>query len=171
MVVRRERVFKTAVALLVLATAAAQAIRPERTNPRVDETRSIEHALPVPADVHAILDRGCADCHSSRTEWPWYSNVAPVSWFVIDHVNHGRRHLNLSDWARFSHEEATHTLEHICQEVSSGEMPLRSYLLVHRHAELSEADVRVLCSWTDTMRAQLAGRAVDPSSPAIRPPK
>jgi len=55
----------------------------------------------VDPQVAGILDRACADCHSNKTRWPWYSHVAPVSWFVIDHVNHGRSHLNFSEWGRY----------------------------------------------------------------------
>ena len=58
-----------------------------------------------------ILDRACRDCHSNETRWPWYSNVAPVSWFVIDHVNHGRSHFNYSAWARYSAREKVELLK------------------------------------------------------------
>ena len=54
--------------------------------------------LTVAADVRGILERSCFDCHSNETGWPWYSRVAPVSWFVADHVNEARSHLNFSDW-------------------------------------------------------------------------
>lgn len=42
----------------------------------------------------SLFHRACYDCHSNRTTWPWYSNVAPVSWLVQRDVNGGRRHLN-----------------------------------------------------------------------------
>ena len=105
---------------------------------------------PLPAHAASVLDRACRDCHSNETRWPWYSNVAPVSWFVVDHVNHGRRHLNFSDWAQYPGETAERLLENTCAFARKETMPLPSYLRVHREARLSDADVATLCDWTDS---------------------
>lgn len=157
----RMRTVAKATAIIFMALAAgAQAIRPARVNPPVDSSRAIEHAVPVPPETKAILDRACANCHSSRTVWPWYSNVAPVSWFVIDHVNHGRTHLNLSDWARFPPQEADRMLGRICELVTSEEMPLGSYLVMHSEAELSPLDERAICDWTRAAQLHLSRNAI-----------
>ena len=99
-------------------------------------------AMTVPADAAAVLKRACRDCHSNDTTWPWYSGVAPVSWLVIDHVRSGRRHFNYSEWTRYESEKARKILHDICEETRDGSMPIGSYLLAHREARLSEADVR-----------------------------
>jgi hypothetical protein len=131
-----------------------QLIRPARTNPVVVASHTLEAIVPVPEQVESILQRACNDCHSDLTRWPWYSNVAPVSWFVIDHVDSGRRHANFSDWARRdSKNPAEYTRERfqaICKEVQSHNMPLTSYLLVHREARLSPGDIEAICQWTKT---------------------
>ncbi len=150
-----KKLFRYTLVVVALALVGAQFIRPAKTNPVADPARSIHAQMSVPADVRAVLERSCRDCHSNDTRWPWYSNVAPVSWFVIDHVNHGRSHINFSDWARFSPSDADQALEEICEMVREGEMPLRSYLLMHRSARLSPADVDTLCRWSDVARAQL----------------
>ena len=87
--------------------AGSQFIRPARTNPPTHSEESMEAYVQVPGDVASVLDRACRDCHSHETQWPWYSNTAPVSWFVIDHVNHGRKHLNFSDWNHTDRHLAT----------------------------------------------------------------
>jgi hypothetical protein len=134
---------------------ASQFYRPAKTNPVTDASRSIESRLQVTPQVAAILDRSCNDCHSNKTRWPWYSNVAPVSWFVIDHVNHGRRHLNFSDWARYTPRDTDGMLREICQEVTAGAMPLSSYTPMHPGSELSPDDVKVLCDWTNSERSRM----------------
>ena len=48
------------------------------------------------ARTQRLMRGACMDCHSNETEWPWYSNVAPVSWLVQNDVDEGRRGLNLS---------------------------------------------------------------------------
>jgi hypothetical protein len=133
--------------------------RPARTNPLTDESRALAAHLQVTPEVKAIFARSCDDCHSNRTRWPWYSHVAPVSWTVVDHVRHGRRHLNFSDWARYDAREADYLLGDICKTTKQGFMPLSSYTLMHRAAVLSPADVGTLCAWTQSERQRLAARA------------
>lgn len=141
------KILKVAAIVCALLLGAAQFVRPERKNPPEAPGRSLEHHVAVPSEVAEVLARSCDDCHSNRTEWPWYSHVAPVSWFVADHVNHGRRHLNFSDWSRYDARESADLLRHICREARSGSMPLDSYTLLHPRARLTPRDVRTLCDW------------------------
>jgi Haem-binding domain len=149
--------------VLLICFVAAQFKQSATTNPPFDSGQSIEAIVRVPPDIHAILTRACADCHSNHTTWPWYSHVAPVSWFVVGHVNDGRRHVNLSTWVRPGKEpvDSIDRLNAICREVQNGEMPLTSYELIHWKAKLSPADVKDLCDWSAQERERL-------SNPAIR---
>lgn len=136
---------------LVVIVLGIQLYRPEKNNPTTDPGRAMDARVAVPAPVRAILDRACADCHSHYVRWPWYSQVAPVSWLVADDVRAGRRHLNFSDWNQLDRKgrprDTKKQLDKICEEVTEGGMPLRSYALVHRDARLSEADVKTVCDW------------------------
>jgi heme-binding protein len=149
MVTRRRAVGAIVVGMFVLA-AAIQLVRPARTNPATDPLRTLQAMVPVSPQASAVLERGCRDCHSNDTKWPWYSNVAPVSWFVIDHVNHGRSHFNYSDWAKYDAKRRREILEDSCAMARKKEMPLPSYLWAHGDARLSAADVAALCEWTDS---------------------
>ena len=122
-----------------------QFVGPVRSNPPVYHAQAPNTRLQMTPEVTAVLNRACNDCHSNNTRWPWYSHVAPVSWFVIDHVNQGRRHLNFSDWGSYSPQEARGLLNGICKESSTGAMPLSSYTSIHRDAKLSPQDVKLLC--------------------------
>ncbi|HXE91429.1 MAG TPA: heme-binding domain-containing protein [Terriglobales bacterium] len=159
-------------ALMVLGFlfVVAQLIRPERTNPASDPARAVHARLAVPAEVSAVFERACRDCHSNQTRWPWYSHVAPVSWLVVDDVNHGRRHVNLSEWASYGHTEADEILDEICEEISDGGMPLRSYRWMHPEARLSQADVRLLCDWSRKQRQRLAESVAQPPAKGETPP-
>lgn len=127
---------------------AIQIFRPARTNPPVDPKREIHANVSVDPAVAAVFTRSCNDCHSNRTIWPWYSNVAPVSWLVVSDVNRGRKALNFSEWASYGTVAQQKHLSEVCKEVSEGEMPGLPYKLLHSHAKLSEADVTALCLWT-----------------------
>lgn len=154
---RVRRVFKWLLILIVAGFVGVQFVRPVRTNPSVDQTQTIQAHLQITPPVAAILDRSCNDCHSHSTRWPWYSNVVPASWFLVDHVNEGRQHLNFSEWGKLDKRQADKRLEEMCEEVSDKLMPIDTYTWIHRTAKLSDADIKILCDWTEAERKRLAG--------------
>jgi len=79
------------VALLVVF-GAIQLVPVSRTNPAVVTPMKWDSE-----ETKALADRACMDCHSNQTVWPWYSYVAPVSWWIANHVNEGRDKLNFDD--------------------------------------------------------------------------
>jgi hypothetical protein len=122
----------------------SQFFQPERTNPPV------ESEIDAPPEVAAILERSCYTCHSHETEWPWYAYVTPVSWWVAEHVEHGRGDLNFSQWPVLDFEQLEHSFRDIDEQIEAGEMPLKSYLLLHREARLSDEDRQVLRRWAQS---------------------
>jgi hypothetical protein len=89
--------------------------------------------------TRALAQRACFDCHSNETVWPWYSNVAPVSWLNQRDVNDGRSHLNFSEWNK-PQKHAGHAAE----EIQKGDMPLWFYLPMHPAARLTDAEKTAL---------------------------
>jgi hypothetical protein len=137
----------------IALVAVIQIYRPARENPPIDATQTLETAVSVPPAVEQILIRSCNDCHSDQTHWPWYSNVAPVSWIIANHVRSGRRHLNISEWVR---PDIGDPVEYTrgkfisaCRELRLGRMPLLSYELLHPGARLSSEQVQAFCDWSD----------------------
>ncbi len=125
----------------------------ERTNPPSRAVDSLQ-AKTTP-EIKAILDRSCRDCHSNETRWPWYSHVAPAAWLVASDVHKGREHFNYSEWTSIDSDEQDKFLGGMCSLAQRGRMPLPPYLLIHRDAKLSPADVTALCAWSDKMRDTL----------------
>ena len=150
------KTLKWIVIVIVILFAVIQIIRPARTNPPVDDTRTIFARLQVPTEVTGILQRSCQDCHSHKTVWPWYSQVAPVSWLLTSDVNDGRRHLNLSDWASYDSTRAAKKLDGMCDEVEQSDMPLWFYIPLHSNSKLSDNDKKVLCDWTKQQRQAIS---------------
>ncbi len=68
--------------------------------------------------------RACFDCHSNEVVWPWYSNIAPMSWYVQSHVDEGRSELNFSEWD-LEQDEADEAVE----TIRDGSMPPWYYTL------------------------------------------
>ena len=90
--------------------------------------------------TRALFMRACGDCHSHETKWPWYSNIAPVSWLVYHDVVEGREHFNISAWGHQKKNEG----EDAAEELEEGEMPLKPYLLAHPEARLSKQEKALL---------------------------
>lgn len=109
-----------------------------------------EGPLQAPADVAAVLQRSCYDCHSSETIWPWYSRIAPVSWYLAHHVEEARAHLDFSRWGLLSKAEIAKVRAEIIEEVESGEMPLPIYLTMHDEARIAPADLAILRRWAES---------------------
>ena len=94
-----------------------------------------------------VLVRACGNCHSHHTDWPWYSKVAPVSWWIERHVRDGRKRLDFSEWDKYSPLQRRDQLESICGLISTGRMPPRLYKAMHPEANLSEGEKKAVCAW------------------------
>jgi len=144
-----KKIIKIAVILLVIAFVVIQFFRPDFTNPPENPADTLEASTQVPADVDAILNRSCADCHSQRTVYPWYSKIAPSSWLLSSDIREGRQELNISVWNTYETRKKVRKLGAICDQVTKGDMPLWQYRLIHWNARLNEGEVKTLCDWTD----------------------
>lgn len=116
------------------------------------------------SEVTALLQDACYDCHSFKSEYPWYSQVAPLSWWIQDHILEGREHLNFSEWTSYSASRADHKLEEIIEMVEEEEMPLPSFTWAHPEARLSNEQRKQLIDWFTNYRAVMAD-SVSASSP------
>jgi hypothetical protein len=97
-----------------------------------------EPAWDAPA-TRELAVAACFDCHSNETVWPWYSNIAPISWRLQNHVTEGREKLNFSEWGTGEQET-----DEIVEVVRTGEMPPWDYTLTHPEARLSDGDMEAL---------------------------
>jgi heme-binding protein len=111
---------------------------------------------PAVADV---LNHACVNCHSEKTRWPWYSQVAPVSWLVEGDVKRARKHLNLSRWDGLDTTEQRLLLTAIGTVIENREMPPHRYLMLHPEAKLSVDDSVQVIEWTRAERLRLRGSA------------
>lgn len=141
---------KIVIGLLVLLVAI-QLIRVDKTNPPVDVKQDFITITKPPVEIAALLKTACYDCHSNETKYPWYFDVAPVSWWAKGHVNDGRKHLNFSVWGTYKTERQVHKLDEMYGEVEETEMPLSSYALVHAEAKLTPEQKTAMVNWLRTL--------------------
>ena len=134
------------VLVLVVVFAAAQLVRPARTNPRTNPAYTIEARYGPESGLAAVLSRGCGDCHSNATAWARYTNVAPLSWVIASVVAEGRKAVNFSEWANYPPERQRALLAQSCQDASAGKMPPAVFTAVRPEARLSARDVQLICA-------------------------
>ena len=126
------------VAVQLVPYGRAHANPPVRAEPKWDSSQTRD-----------LAKRACFDCHSNETVWPWYSNVAPVSWLIQKDVQEGRAKPNFSEWKRAQREARG-----AARQVQQGKMPLSNYLVLHPSAKLSAEEAQALVRGPNASLAQ-----------------
>ena len=139
------RRLKQAVVVFVAVFAAAQLVRPSRATPATVASHSIQAHPGTTRELAAILDRSCRDCHTNETVWPWYTQVAPVSWLMAAAVTKGRDAVNFSEWVAYAPVRQRKLLTESCRDASAGRMP-GPYALLRSETRLSAQDIETICA-------------------------
>jgi len=135
-----------------IVVAILQFVPIDRRSPPITSAATLNATEAVPAQVQAVLVRSCRDCHSDETHWPWYSYVAPASWYISHDVHEARSKMNFSRWGTYSRSKRAHELEEICNQLMDEKMPLPAYALLHPIARLTQEDRAAVCEWTSSPR-------------------
>ena len=147
-----KKIIKLVLLLALVALVIIQFIRPEKNQSSYEAVAAFESELKPSAEVAGILKTNCYDCHSDHTIYPWYAEIAPFSFWLADHIDEGKEHFNVSQWASYSAKKKDHKLEELIEEVEEGEMPLDSYTWLH--GNLSEDDKNLLIQWATLARME-----------------
>ena len=126
---------------LVVIFVGIQFIPVERTNPPITQD------VNPPENILVILKTSCYDCHSNETVWPWYSNIAPVSFLIANDVNEGREHLNFSEWDKYDAKRRSKKMDGVSELVEKGVMPLSIYTFIHSDAKMNPEKIKAIKEW------------------------
>lgn len=143
------KITKKIAVVLLLVFIAMQFYQPKNNQAQGNHTASFLVETNPPQNVRLILRESCYDCHSNNTEYPWYNNIAPVSYWLADHVTDGKKHLNFSDWKNYSAKKKDHKLEEVAEMIEEKEMPLKEYTWTHEKARLSEEQRKSIIEWAE----------------------
>src|SRR5262249_53736040 len=110
-------------------------------------------------EVASVVDRVCANCHSEKTRWPWYSNVAPASWLVGNDVKRGRKLFNMSRWEDVAAAEQDLLLKAMSRVIENREMRPHRYVVLRPEAKLSVDETVQIIEWTRAERRRLRASA------------
>lgn len=141
---------------LLIVLIIAQFIQPPKNKGAAATTSDITHAVQIPDSVMFLLKTACYDCHSNSTNYPWYSKITPVNWWLKNHIDDGKKHLNFSVFKEYDLKKQDHKLEEIIETVKEHEMPLKSYLWIHSEARLTDSQRATITTWASNARAAIS---------------
>jgi len=144
--------------LLLLGLIIIQFIHPTKNKASGPQANYVGNVYTVPEDVKIILAKACNDCHTNNTNYPWYTRIQPVDWWMDHHVKDGKKHLNFDEYTNRPLRFQYHKMEEIVEMLKEGEMPLNSYTWAHKEAKLIESEKNKLISWAETIRDSLEAR-------------
>ena len=154
------KILRIILIIIIVGFIIIQFFRPEKNLGQITDN-DILSTQPVPDKVAVILKESCFDCHSDKTRYLWYHKIAPVSWMINNHIKEGKHELNFSEWGGMDIFEKITTLEEIAQESSRKTMPLKSYLIMHPKAKLSDEQIKTIEEWTTKLSEELLEGAVN----------
>jgi hypothetical protein len=146
--------------VVVLALVVIQFFHPAKNEPAGTTPSPTDITVygAIPGDVNTILKKACNDCHSNTTVYPWYNNIQPVAWWLNNHITGGKRHLNFNDFTSRSVARQYKRMQDCIDEVKEGDMPLDSYLWIHKDAKLTDTEKQTLYNWFNTVRDSIKAR-------------
>lgn len=147
-----KKILKRTFQILLLVFIVIQFFRPAKNKAEGISNNDISKIYAVPADVQTILKASCYDCHSNNTVYPWYANIQPVAWWLNKHIVDGKKDLNFSEFTTYRIRKQYRKLEEINELVKENEMPLESYLWIHKDAKLNEQQKLTLANWVTAVR-------------------
>lgn len=141
--------------ILLVVFGIMQLFRPEKNFTKAEAVSDIATKYDVPMNVLMNLYDACYNCHSNYTTYPWYNNIQPVGWWMAHHINDAKRHLNFSEFAAYSPEKAAKKFKEIYKVMDKKSMPLKSYLLQHKEAHLTDEQYKRVAAWAQKMHQQV----------------
>ena len=110
---------------------------------------TLADAIQTPKQISALFKKSCNDCHTNTTHWPWYANIAPISFEVRGHVRDGRRWLNFDIWNQYDEKKKQERLKGIVKTIDI-KMPLPSYIWAHPKAKLTKEERESIKKWAQS---------------------
>lgn len=143
--------------IIVIILVVIQFIRPARNIATTPSPHDISTAYTVPDSIKNIMAVACNDCHTNNTRYPWYANIQPVGWWMQNHVNEGKHHLNFSEFTTYDKKKQYKKMDETAEQVKEGGMPLNSYLWIHKDAKLTQHEKDMIVHWAQ----QLSDKIID----------
>ena len=146
------KIVKKIAVILLLVLLAMQFYRPVKNLSQGNHTVTFITETNPSVRVREILENACYDCHSNNTRYPWYNTIAPVSFWLSNHIDDAKEELNFSIWGDYSTQKKSHKLEEVIELIENDEMPLKPYTWMHSEAKLTTEEKQAVIAWAKRSR-------------------
>jgi len=136
----KKKILRYILLALLVFLILAQLKRVDNENPPLPAGQDFFAMQQTDPDMTQLIRGACYDCHSHETSHPWYTEVAPISWWIKGHIDEGREHLNFSTWGNYDAEQKHHKMEACATRTEATEMPLLAYIILHAEARISKEE-------------------------------
>jgi uncharacterized membrane protein len=123
--------------LLLLSQSEIQQENPanaDDTTTMVSDSSVIQY----PANIRAIIDAKCYDCHSEKGD-----------------DDEAKEELMWDDLTKLSKMDQLYSMDAIIESIQDGEMPPEDYVKKHPKAALSKEEAKQLIDWADAIASKL----------------
>lgn len=141
------KIIKKILLFLLIILVISQFFGPEKNDGDLATVDAFIAETNPPENVLEIMKTSCFDCHSSKTNYPWYNSITPVNYWLDSHVKDGKKHLDFSKWSSYSLKRKEHKMDELYEEVEKGAMPLDSYTWTHAEANLTKDQINAIVTW------------------------
>ena len=124
-----------------------QFIQPAKNKAGQAAPTDISKVLSIPDTIQTILRDACYDCHSNKTNYPLYANIQPGGWLMAYHIKQAKSQFNFSEFGTYSQRRQLSKLDGIANSIKDDIMPLKSYKIMHKSAQLSTDEKSLLINW------------------------
>ena len=152
------RSIKKILLTLLIVFIAIQFIQPAHNKSGQALPNDFVKIYVVPGNVQTVLQNACYDCHSNNTSYPWYSNIQPMAWIMARHIKNGKEKLNFSDFGSNTTRKQISRLKGIANQIKDDEMPISSYMAMHKKANLTKEEKILIIDWMNKTADSLSAK-------------
>lgn len=134
-------------ALILVFLAIAQFFKIDKENPQVSSDLDFLMTETPRSHIAKMIKNQCYDCHSFESKYPWYTDYAPISWWIKSNINGAREELNFSEWALYDEKTKIAKIQECVEMLEEGEMPVGVYVSMHEEAQFPEDSTKALITW------------------------
>ncbi|MFA5820031.1 MAG: heme-binding domain-containing protein [Bacteroidales bacterium] len=149
---------KKIILAIAIVFIAIQFIQPAHNKSGQVLATDISKTVSISDSVQALLKNTCYDCHSNNTNYPWYLNIQPMDWLMAKHIIKGKEALNFSEFGSYSPRRQLSKLNGIANSIKDDIMPLSSYKLMHKNAQLSTNEKALFINWAQQSKDSLSAK-------------
>ena len=145
---------KKTLLLVLIIFGLAQIFKPTLNEGTYDASSDFLTNEIIPKKIGNKIQNSCYDCHSNSTNYPWYDKITPINYWVNGHIDHGKGHLNFSDWTKYSTKDKLHVIEEMIEMIDTREMPLQSYTILHSDSKFTETEIQTTIDWLQLLQVK-----------------